>query len=110
MADKIKKSFGFIGIASLCSLTLVILLNDLIKLVNLLRMLLEQLIDEKRKEKKREIKRRLEKEREQQESIQLEMDRAYSLELEERLDKFHIALIKAVASSKSNLKKNKINK
>ncbi len=108
MADKIRKSFGYIGIASLCSLSFVILLNDLIKLVNLLRILLEQYIDEKRRVKKIEKKRRLEKEREKQESIKLEMNRAYSLRLEERLDKFHIELIKSVASSRS--KNKKINK
>ena len=100
-----KQSFGFIGITFICVLIGGLILNDLIKLVNLLVTLYEQVADEKRKAKKIENEKRLNEERERQESLQMEIDKAYSLDLEEKLEKFHIKLIKAVASSRKNINK-----
>ena len=93
-ADQAKTSFGFIGITSLSLLFGAILLNDLVKLVNAIY---EHYLDFKIRRNDLESEIQDEKKNNQ---IQIEMDRDYSLDLEEKLEKFHLKLVKAVAKNK----------
>ena len=93
-ADQAKTSFGFIGITSLSLLFGAILLNDLVKLMNAIY---EHYLDFKVRRNYLESEVQDEKKNNQ---IQIEMDRDYSLDLEEKLEKFHLKLAKAVAKNK----------
>ena len=90
-ADKAKKSFGYIGIISLCSLWGVIILNDLVKLVRLLYFILKDY-------SKEDSKRRRVNMNQQNDQIKIELDKIYSEQLEDNLEKFYIKLIKAKAN------------
>ena len=92
-ADKVKTSFGFIGITFLSSLWGLIILNDLAKLLNECYKETKDLLKERRERK--------EKERKDQVFIELsEENEICSQDLEEKLDKFHLQLVKACATRK----------
>jgi hypothetical protein len=90
-ADKAKTSFGYIGIIFLSSIWGLIVLNDLMKLFHLCYEETKSLIKEKQQENM--------KIKEEQVKIQLIEDdnHEYSNDLEEKLDKIHLQLVKACA-------------
>ena len=90
-ADKIKTSFGYIGIISLSLLWSSIILNDLAKIFHLCY----EIVKDKLKE--REQKKRIEQKEKEIEQVNLEMDEEYSQSLEEKLARVHLELIKACA-------------
>jgi hypothetical protein len=92
-ADKVKNSFGFIGITFLSSLWGLIILNDLIKLLNLAYEEIDDFLKEKRasKEINRAKTERITMERE---------DKTLNLDLEEKLDQVHLKLVKACVARK----------
>jgi hypothetical protein len=96
-ADKVKTSFGYIGIIFLSVLWGAIILNDLAKLFNLCYEETKELLEERRT--KREIKRRKELE---QDKIDLEENQMDFQDLEEKLKKIHLQLVKACVARKSN--------
>ena len=87
-ADKCKKSFGYIGIIIVLALLSVILLNDLVKLSNYLCREIRQING---RTKANENKKQLE---EEENKAALESIIANSQELNEKLRKFHMELIK----------------
>jgi hypothetical protein len=96
-ADKVKTSFGYIGITFLSSLWGFIILNDLAKLLNECYKETKDLLKERRekrnnKHKENEIV---------QVKIELEQDENDALDLEEKLDKIHLQLIKACAARRA---------
>ena len=97
-ADKVKTSFGLIGITFLSVLWSLIILNDLSKLFYFFY---EELKEETGK-------LRTEGEEHSRVKIQLELDEKdddhYAQDLEEKLEKFHWKLVKACASRR-NLQK-----
>ncbi len=97
-ADKVKTSFGLIGITFLSVLWSLIILNDLSKLFYFFY---EELKEETGK-------LRTEEEEHSRVKIQLELDEKdddhYAQDLEEKLEKFHWKLVKACASRR-NLQK-----
>jgi len=93
IADKIKKSFGYICIISLTVLYVIILLNDLFKLVSFcLSELIEMLAENEN------AKKNLDKDDDENDET---LDDVYNRELDDKLEKFHITLVKAVAKSRS---------
>ena len=98
-ADKVKKSFGYIGIIFLSSIWFLIILNDLMKLFHLCYEETKSLLREKQQENN--------KIKEEQVKIQLEEEEneEYSNDLEEKLDKIHLQLLKACAKRKAFEKK-----
>ena len=96
-ADKVKTSFGYIGIISLCLLWSSFILNDLTLFLRLCYELAKDLLKERREQNLKEKRKRDEREREiKQVKIQIEED-LYSQELEEKLDQIHWQLVKACA-------------
>jgi hypothetical protein len=100
-ADKVKKSFGYIGIIFLSSIWFLIILNDLMKLFHLCYEETNSLIREKQQENMKI------REEQKQVKIQLEEDEnhEYSNDLEEKLDKIHLQLVKACAKRRAGDKK-----
>ena len=91
-ADKVKTSFGYIGIISLSLLYGAIILNDLAKFLQLCYIIAKDLLKERREEKEKK-----ENEKEVREvKIQID-DELYSQELEEKLQQINFQLIKACA-------------
>jgi hypothetical protein len=99
-ADKVKHSFGYIGIISLCLLWTMFILNDLGKLLVLCYEETKDLLKERRqiKDKKQNEIDQVKIELEQEE------DGEYLQNLEEKLDKVHLQLIKACAARKPRKK------
>ena len=95
-ADKAKTSFGYIGITFLVVLFGSIFLNDYIRFCI-------YLFNGWREwwRRRRNIQEQNENEN-QPEQVQIEMDRVYGDDLEEKLEKFHLQLVKALAKSKRN--------
>jgi hypothetical protein len=93
-ADKVKTSFGYIGIISLSTIWFGIILNDLVKLLNCCYEETIELLKERRQRKEKEI---------EQVKIELEEEenRDYYLDLEEKLEKIHFQLVKACAARKT---------
>jgi cell division protein ZapA (FtsZ GTPase activity inhibitor) len=92
-ADKVKTSFGYIGITFLSSIWGLIILNDLAKLLNECYKETKDLLKERRQRK--------EKERKEQVVMELsEENEIYSQDLEKKLEKFHLQLVKACATRK----------
>jgi hypothetical protein len=89
-ADKVKTSFGYIGIISLCLLWSVFILNDLGKLLVVCYEETKDLLKERRqiKEKKQNEIDQVKIELEQEEDDQ------YLQNLDEKLNKIHLQLIK----------------
>ncbi len=96
-ADKVKKSFGYIGIIFLSSIWFLIILNDLMKLFHLCFEETKSLLREKQQENMKI------KEEQKQVKIQLEEEEneRYSNDLEEKLDKIHLQLLKACAKRRA---------
>ncbi len=97
IADKVKTSFGYIGITFLSVLWGVIILNDLAKLFNLFYEETKDFFKVRRR--KKEIKRRKELE---QDEHDLEKNEVYHQDLEEKLEIIHLQLVKACAARISN--------
>ncbi len=93
-ADMAKKTFGFIGIFFLTLLVTVILLNDLAKLINSIYIFW----NEKRRESQGDKRRRGDIDKDDKE-LQIEIDRMYSNELEIKLERVHLKLVRAVAAN-----------
>ena len=101
-ADQVKTSFGYIGIACLTLLSGAILLNDIVKLTNVIY---QRYSEYKAKLRQEDLtnKRRIREENEEiNASIQIEIETDLSLDLEDKLEKFHHKLIKSVAKSKKS--------
>ena len=98
LADKVKTSFGIISIIYLSFIWFLIILNDLMKLFNLCYEETKSLLKEKQQENQRII--------EEQVKIQLEEEEneEYSNDLEEKLDKIHLQLLKACAMRRAGEK------
>ena len=96
IADQVKTSFGIIGLISLFLLFGSILLNDFAKLMNSIH---QNFLNYKYQRKYRERK---EQSKEINAPIQIELDRNYLYDLEEKLEKTYYKLIKAVAFNKKN--------
>ena len=96
--DKVKSSFGYIAIASLSLLWGAIVLNDLSKLIHFCCGEIKILLSERR-EKRNKIKAEKEKEDEEV-KIQMEIS---SQDLEEKLEQFHLQLVKVCARNKKRL-------
>ena len=95
--DKAKKSFGYISIISLSLLYGIIILNDTWKLLCNLWMIYK----EYKQEKNLRIKQTKEsEEREKINQIQIDMDKMYSDDLEIKLERVHIQLMKAFLKNK----------
>jgi hypothetical protein len=95
LADKVKTSFGIISIIYLSFIWFLIILNDLMKLFNLCYEETKSLLKEKQQENQRII--------EEQVKIQLEEEEneEYSNNLEQKLDKIHMQLLKACAKRRA---------
>jgi cell division protein ZapA (FtsZ GTPase activity inhibitor) len=96
-ADQIKTSFGYIGIISLSVLYGVILLNDLFKLISFCIRELNELIEEKAKEKSLNNDN---DDDDQDEKKNETFDYEYAEDLDEKLEKFHKTLVRAVAKNR----------
>jgi len=102
-ADKVKTSFGFVGITFLGVLWMAIILNDLAKLFRLCYEETRELLKERREQHHNE---KNEKEKEfDQVTIQLDDDEKYLDDLEEKLDKVHWQLVKNCAARRIIAKK-----
>jgi hypothetical protein len=103
LADKVKTSFGIISIIYLSSIWFLVILNDLMKLFHLCYEETKSLIKEKQQEN---IKIKEEQKREQV-KIQLEEEEneEYSNDLEQKLAKIHMQLLKACAKRRACEKK-----
>ena len=88
-ADKAKTSFGYIGIISLSTLFSVIFLNDLWKLCIYIAFRVRRHF---RQEKQQ---RRVADHAENPRQVEIEMERVYAEDLERKLERFHVALIRA---------------
>jgi hypothetical protein len=97
MADKVKTSFGYIGITFLSVLWGAIILNDLAKLFNLFYEETKDLLKVSRT--KKEIRRREELEQDERD---IEKNEMHFQELEEKLEKIHLQLVTACAARTSN--------
>jgi hypothetical protein len=97
-ADQIKTSFGYIGIISLSVLYGVILLNDLVKLIGFCIRELNELIEEKAKEKSLDNDNQ---DGDEDEANNDKLDNEYAEDLDEKLEKFHKTLVRAVAKNRS---------
>ena len=97
-ADQVKHYFGFIGVLSLSSLWIAIILNDLAKIFRLFYKIAKNLLKEKREIKE---KKRKEERVKKIEQVNLEMDEEYSRNLEEKLSQIHSQLVKACARRKA---------
>ena len=93
--NKVKASFGYIAIASLSLLWGAIVLNDLSKLIHFCCGEIKILLSERR-EKRNKIKA----EKEKEVKIQMEIS---SQDLEEKLEQFHLQLVKVCARNKKRL-------
>jgi len=93
----VKTSFGYIGIISLCLLWSVFILNDLGKLLVLCYEETKDLLKERRqlKDKKQNENDQVKIELEQEE------DGKYLQNLEEKLDKVHLQLVKVCAARRA---------
>jgi hypothetical protein len=92
IADKTKKSFGYICIISLTLLYVIILPNDLFKLVSFcLSELIEMLAANEN------AKQNSDKDDDENDET---LDVDYNRDLDDKLEKFHINLVKAVANSR----------
>ena len=99
-ADKVKTSFGYIGIISLSCLYGVIILNDLAKLIEIVyEYVMTNLENRKEISENKNLK---DKDETDHITIELEKQSEYSRDLEEKLEKFHLQLVKALAKSKRN--------
>jgi cell division protein ZapA (FtsZ GTPase activity inhibitor) len=92
-ADKVKTSFGFIGFTFLGALWGLIILNDLAKLLNECYKETKDLLEERREKMER---------KQDQVKITLEKDETNSQNLEEKLEKIHMRLVRACASRREN--------
>ena len=98
-ADKVKTSFGYIGIVFLSFLWGSIILNDLTKFLQLCFEIAKDLLKEKRELKEKKTK---EEKRKEYEQVTLEMDEEYSQDLEDKLHQFHLQLVKACAKKSAS--------
>jgi hypothetical protein len=99
-ADKVKKSFGYIGIISLSFLYGIILLNDLAKLIEIVYEDIKAILRNRKEMSENEKLKDIDET--DQITIELEKQSEYSRGLEEKLDKFHLQLVKALVKSKKN--------
>jgi len=97
LADKVKTSFGYIGITFLSVSWSLFILNDLAKLFNECYKETRDLLKERRENRKNKLR---ENEIEQV-KIELEQDESDALDLEEKLDKIHLQLVKACAARRA---------
>ncbi len=104
VADKVKTSFGIIGILFNIFTWGCIILNDLIKLLHLC---FKETIDLLKEIKRQKAKEKKEKEIEKERTVIQMEDEAYSLELEDKLEQFHIRLVKACARRACQNQRNK---
>ena len=96
-ADKVKTTFGYIGIISLSLLYGAIILNDLAKFLQLCFIIAKDLLKERREQK--------EKEKNEVREVKIQIDdEFFSQELEEKLEKIHFQLIKACAKRSTTKK------
>ena len=93
-----KTSFGFIGITFLSVSWGIFILNDFAKLFNECYKETRDLLKERREKRKNKLR---ENEIEQV-KIELEQDESDALDLEEKLDKIHLQLVKACAARRQN--------
>jgi hypothetical protein len=100
LADKVKTSFGYIGITFLSVSWGLIILNDLAKLLKECYRETKDLLEERRGKMK---DGRKENEIEQV-KIELEQEEKYAQDLDEKLEKIHLQLIKAIAAKRANRK------
>jgi hypothetical protein len=104
-SDKVKTSFGYIGIISLSCLYGVIILNDMINLFNFICEDIQGALRERRE--KNEKKKLIVKD--EIEHVSLEIDEeTRSDDLEEKLAVFHLRLVEAYANN--NLKTYRVGK
>jgi hypothetical protein len=95
-ADKVKTSFGYIGVISLSAIWFGIILNDLAKLLNCCYEETIELLEERRQRKEKERKYV------NQVIIQIEEKNVdHNLDLEEKLEEIHFQLVKACAARKT---------
>jgi hypothetical protein len=100
----VKTSFGYIGITFLSVSWSLFILNDLAKLFNECFKETRDLLKERREKRKNKLR---ENEIEQV-KIELEQDESDALDLEEKLDKIHLQLVKACAARRAIGKSQKI--
>jgi len=99
-ADKVKTSFGYIGIISLSLLYGTIILNDFFKFLQICHEIIKDYRKQRREQK--------EKEKIKREEIIIEMEeKVYSQDLEEKLEQIHLQLIKACAKRNAGRSINK---
>ena len=97
IADKVKTSFGYIGITSLNTLFWSIFLNDFVKLVCFLYQYIKHTRKQRQEMKARRIKA-MQIEREELEQVKIQMEQEeYSRDLEEKLEKVHMRLVQVCA-------------
>jgi len=100
-ADKVKTSFGYIGITFLSVSWGLIILNDLAKLLKECYRETKDLL-EVRRGKMKDGRKETEIE---QVKIELEQEGKYAQDLDEKLEKIHLQLIKAIAARRVNEKR-----
>jgi hypothetical protein len=87
----VKTSFGYIGIISLSGLWFAIVLNDLIKLLNLCYEETKELLKERREKTKITLDTK----------IDIDEEAGDMIDLEEKIDKIHLQLVKACAARRN---------
>ena len=87
-ADKVKTSFGYIGIISLSLLYGIIILNDFFKFLQICYKIIKDYRKQRREQK--------EKEKKEREETIIEMEeQVYSQDLEEKLEQIHLQLMQS---------------
>lgn len=99
-ADKAKTTFGYIGILFNVFIWVCIILNDLIKLVGVFYDETKNYLKEKREQKENHKRENV--------NVNIQMEIESSEQLQEKLDKFHIQLVKACAKRRALEKRRKL--
>ena len=100
IADQAKTSFGYIGITSLSLLFGVFIFNDMTKLIH---SIYQCYLDYKVRKRVEIARKKRQKEKENEErnkNAQIKIEYEHSHNLKEKLEKFHLKLVKSVASHK----------
>ena len=103
LADKVKTSFGYIGIIINILTWGCFILNDLIKLLHLCYKETKELLKERRE-------RNENKKMKDQKTVTIQLEKEqdemrYSQDLEEKLDKIHLQLVRACAARRFEMKR-----
>ena len=99
-ADKAKTTFGYIGILFNVFIWVCIILNDLMKLVGVFYDETKNYLKEKREQKENHKRENV--------NVNIQMEIESSEQLQEKLDKFHIQLVKACAKRRALEKRRKL--